>query len=409
MKYYKSFSLVWLINIMVSPVAVAHTLVNAKPSSSAAPPIEPQIDSSASMVDDLVENIRKSGDHVDCRKELAALIDIATFKDIQAHSASYRAEQQLLSLYAHPKTSSVTRRDMVKQLLRAENILARGTGRNAAAFGMPASLLHLAAQHARNQMRNDEPDITIAPAHLEEIGATLKDATGLSDETDIVDINREVTTDEMLASFATLPGACPHVINLSKDVCDKPAQMQQLLDKVPDEGPAIAPLLVDGHFMLIAAEKTAVNDKYAFTIGNTRLRISGAVKRLLPSGRRLNSALLLRVKNKLKERFTGAFVKQTSSAFKGKIGAMEVCSNHLQAHAINSCGPLVSLMADNLALHRNKDIRIAAQIQDLSDNWRAMDGPQQVNAVIAQRARMIGNTVVWRTESRFVDCGPTHR
>lgn len=359
------------------------------------------------MVNELAENIFTSGSHLDCSQELEALVDIATFKDPNADSASARAEQQLLSLYAHPETLPATRENLIDQLLAREDILARGAGPDVEAFGMPASLLHLAAQHARRQMAKNEPDASMAPARLDAIRSTLKEATGLTDETDIVDSNREVTTDEMMASFATLPDACSQVVNLSSDVCDKPAQLQLLLDEVPDDGIAVAPMLVDGHFMLIAAEKAAAKNKYELTIANTLLPISDAVKRAVSSGfsldKEMSTDVFIRVREECAERFTKELTEKIAPGFAGKIASLEICSNHLQAHAVNSCGPLVSLLADRVATREDRWESVGRQIQNLADEWRALNEEQQINAAIAHRAKMIGKTVVWRTESRFID------
>ncbi|RXZ33275.1 hypothetical protein D9O50_14345 [Oxalobacteraceae bacterium CAVE-383] len=394
---------------------------------------EPPTESSIYMVDSLAEYICESGEYNDCSLELGALVDIATYRNVEADAVSRQAEWQLLSLFSDPTLPPVMRSQIVDLLFESEAILMRGNSPDAKEFVMPASLKHLMAQcmhrqiasEAANEAALEEVKVTADAVHLEVIKRGLEEASGLDDEMDIADPNRFVTTDEMLASFAELPDTCGHVINLSEGVTADAAQMQMtyLLEKVPDVGVALAPLLVDAHFMLITAEKSAVPGKYALTIANTYLPISQAAVNALaivqhedalpaigvsPTVPRANRNHFLNLKDAMGDRFAKQIFAKLSPALAGRVDAMKMVNNHLQAHALNSCGPLVSMMAENIAEHKPRGKAVGELMERMAHEWQSLEPQQQKDAVIAHRAKMIGHTVEWHRcglpdGDRFID------
>ncbi|HEY4319271.1 MAG TPA: hypothetical protein VGN04_16850 [Herbaspirillum sp.] len=376
------------------------------------------------MVDSLAWNIRQCGEHNACSEELSALIDIAMYKNSEANFVSRHAEQHLLDLFAQPDVSAATRRQLIDRLFECETILVGGTGVNANEFAMPASLKHLMAQYVHRQMSLQTAEIvTDDEMHMVEGGPAIDDvqlaemelelmaASKLNDK--IIDPNRCVSTDEMLASFAQLPGTHPHVIDLSSNVTSSSAKMQMdlLLDNVPDTGFILAPLLVNAHFMLMAAEKSRMPGKCALTIANTFLSIGGAAIKAVndPSNqRRLNADFIRTLREAAGDRFADRLSRRIQRAAAGKVSHIEIASNHLQMHAINSCGPLVAMLAQEVAGRKPGAGKVGTLVRSLCDDWRKLKPQQQKDQVLAQRARMMGCTVEWQRAAwsegrRFVE------
>jgi hypothetical protein len=345
----------------------------------------------ASLVDSLAKSVSDAADHLSCSNELEALIDIATFKDKDANFASSRAELRLLMIYSHLDISVAVRRDMIEQLVVAQNNMLDENSPNADAFAMPASLLHLTAQYARTQIANGDADVVIAPTRLEDIKATLVEATNLLDENiegrDIADPARLVSTDEILAAFWTIPCGHSSEINLSEEVCDeqKRAQIQSLMNSVDMKGGVVAaPLFIDGHFMLMTIEKNAGRDKYKYnlTIANTN------VASIDTSAKSANRAI--------QKRFLGASIPHRRCR-------VRIHNAKMQEHAANSCGPLISLLANHIDYaHKEKGFSVKKAIVTKLRNFEKFNAQQQKDIVMAQRSKMIGDTVVYNDRGRFI-------
>jgi hypothetical protein len=398
---------------MVSPVAVVHAAINnAKLSSSAAPPIKPPTASSLSMVDDLARNILRNAECQGCHEEVAALIDIATFRNSEANAPSRRAEGRLLELFAAARVSPTTQRQIIDQLFASEAILAQGDGGNTEQFAMPASLKHLMGQYVHRQVAADETDVATDAVQLEEMEQRLEEASKLNEK--VIDPNRFVTTDEMSASVAQLPGTCPHIVNLSDDVDAEAAQMQMglLLDSVPETGVVSATLLVKDHFMLIVAEKDGEPGKYALTVSNTRLpRITSADVDVVPKTASMNRKLLPHLRQKAGDRFSEQLTKRILSAAGARVSHLDMFNDDLQRHAINSCGPLVFMMVKKFAIHKPTGDGVGALIKRVTDEWRNLEPQQQKDRVLALRAEMFGHMVEWQRTAlpdpdRFIDSRP---
>jgi hypothetical protein len=345
------------------------------------------LDSTTFMIDSLVNSVLAAGDHVRCADELGALVDIAMFKDENAHMASHHAEQKLLAIYADPNISSEVRHDLIVQLVERKAILSEGCGQNVAEFAMPASLLHLAAQYARNQIEDDEAPPVIDPSDLEEIKSILADATCLQDENcegrDISDPKRFVTTDEMCAASMINPCGYYREINLSEGVSstEKSDQLRYLLDKAVTHGLVTVPLIVSGHFMLVVVEKNPKSEIFQITIANTNMAPDA------PLAKQLNND----------------FSKNFENHLSGRKFKMTVHHAAMQEHAIHSCGPLVSLLAKDIGnSYKQKGFRLKKTIAANGVKFSRLNAQQQKDLVMAQRSRMIGDVVFHNIEKRFV-------
>jgi hypothetical protein len=346
------------------------------------------LDSTTFMIDSLVNSVLAAGDHVSCADELGALVDIAMFKDENAHMASHHAEQKLLAIYADPNISSEVRHDLIAQLVERKAILSEGCGQNVEAFAIPASLLHLSAQYARNQIADAEAPSVIDPSDLEEIKSILADATCLQDENcegrDISDPKRFVTSDEMCTASMKSPCGYYREINLSAGVSrtEKNDQLRYLLDKAAAHGLVTAPLVVADHFMLIVVERKPKSEIFQITIANTNMAPDS------PFAKHLNNQLFENFENHLS----------------GRKFKMTVHHAAMQEHAINSCGPLVSLLAKDIGnSYKQKGFRLKKTMAANRIKFSGLNAQQQKDLVMAQRSRMIGDAVFHKnSEKRFV-------
>jgi hypothetical protein len=377
---------------------------------------EPQLgNTSEGMIDDLADSVAANGvhdDHVDPFKAfgntLEVLIDIATFK--LAPQLAHRAEQKLLILYADPAVSSSVNNEMVKQLIKAQDILAgNNCGPRAEMFAMPASLLHLIGQSARSGMANQGVDSAIPPSRLEDIESRLIDATGVADERDqgrdILDSARFVTSDEVNANFANIHRGYQQEINISDEITVE-AMTQQfdgLLSAASEKGVTVAPLFCNGHFMLVTAEKSNAASKCKLTIVNTHValdEIGNEAASALSEAERRDPTKCKEIDDASVERYARALVARVRSGLSDN-PVVTVRSRQLQGFAINSCGPLISLVAENIDVNEGRDVY--ETVSKCFSQWRKLNEQQQKDVVMAQRSKMIGDAVEAKMKSRFVD------
>jgi hypothetical protein len=403
--------------LLILPAQPAAAFYRPELSSAAATPkSEPQLgNTTEGMIDSLADSVTANGvhdDHADTSKAfgntLGALIDIATFK--LAPEMAYRAEQKLLGLYADPTVSSSVNSEMIKQLIETQDILAGNSGPKAAMFAMPASLLHLIGQFARNGMANQEVDSAILPRGLEDIKSRLIDAIGVPDERDegrdILDAARFVTTDEVGANFAKIRSGYKQEINISDDVTAEAMTLQfdGLLNAAAEKGRTIAPLFCNGHFMLVSAEKSRVAEKYTLRIVNTHValdEIGTTALNALSKAERSDPGKCKEIKDASVGRYDRALLERLRYAFTGEKVTLRIHSRQLQEHALNSCGPLISLLAENI--DANEGRHLIMTIEQCFNRWGNLNAEQQQTIVMAQRAKMIGDAVEARMKSRFVD------
>ncbi|HEY4072478.1 MAG TPA: hypothetical protein VGM52_05175 [Herbaspirillum sp.] len=386
------------------------------PDAAAKSQYNPQIgNTTEGMIDDLADSVAANGVHDDQAdpfkafgNTLEALIDIATFK--LAPEMAYRAEQQLLALYADPAVSSSVNREMIKQLIETQDILAGNRGPKTEMFAMPASLLHLIGQSARNGIENQEVDCAIPPSRLEAIESTLIDATGVADERgegrDILGSARFVTSDEVNANFAKIHRGYEQEINISDEITVE-AMTQQfdgLLGVASEKGITVAPLFCNGHFMLVTAEKSNAANKCKLTIVNTHValdEIGHKAVSALSTAERRDPIKCNEIDNASVDRYDRALVARMRNSFPGKSVDLTIHSQQLQGHAINSCGPLISLLAENIDANEEREVNQI--VLKCFSMWRNLNARQQKDVVMAQRSKMIGDTVYAKMRSRFVD------
>ena len=367
------------------------------------------------MIDALADSVVANGvhdDHADPFKAfgntLEALIDIATFK--LAPEMAYRAEQQLLVLYADPAVSSSVNREMIKQLIKTQDILAGNRGPKTEMFAMPASLLHLIGQSARSGIANQEVDSGIPPSRLEDIESRLIDATGVADERgegrDILSSARFVTSDEVSANFAKIHRGYEQEINISDEITVEAMtrQVDGLLSVASEKGITVAPLFCNGHFMLVAAEKNNVANECKLTIVNTHValdEIGNKAVSALSKAERGDPIKCNEIDNAAVDRYEQALINRLKQSLTGKSVELKIHSRQLQEHAINSCGPLISLLAENIEANEGREVNEI--VLKCFSMWRNLNAQQQKDVVMAQRSKMIGDAVYAKMRSRFVD------
>jgi hypothetical protein len=366
------------------------------------------------MIDRLVDSVVANGvhdSHADPFKMfgsmLKALIGIATCK--QSPEQAYYAEQKLLELYADPAVSSSVNCEMIKQLIETQDSLSNWNPKSTM-FAMPASLLHLIGQSARNGIDNQDGNSAIPPRRLDEIKSSLIDATGIEDERDtgryIFDGTRFVTTDEVGASFGKVRYGYEQEINIGKGVVVEAItqQLDGLFNAASENGIAVAPLFFEGHFMLVTAKRSSVADKFELTIANTNVAFDAtaiSALRALSQAERNDPVKRREIQEASVNRYNLVLVGRLKNSFAGKSIILKIYTQHLQEHAKNSCGPLISMLAEHIAVKEPNQVSEA--IVQCFNQWRDLNAQQQITAVMAQRSKLIGHAVEARRKSRFVD------
>ena len=347
----------------------------------------------ADMIEGFADNVLSGAPRGNCASDLELLIDIATFNDPQADAASSYAEKKLMDIYADSIVSPDVRESMISQLVETRNILLEGSRPNSSKFSLPASLLHLTAQHVCG---NEKTNLVIDPVPLEDIDSDLAEACGLLDENtkggEIFDSERYVTTDEVCAAIKGISCGYHREINLSDQVTPemKREQIRFLFDHVIAHGFVVAPLLSNNHFMLAAVKKKPKSNEFQVHIANSNL---------------------LEDKTSA-DYFKRSLIKQFSDhAGEGRKFRVLLHQVQLQKNVTNSCGPWISLLAKDVRdRYGRKDFQVSKTFKESFAKFGRLSPEQQKNLIMAERSRMIGHTAVLN-ERRFAfpDIGNSRR
>jgi hypothetical protein len=369
---------------------------------------------SAAIIDRLVDSVAANGvhdGHADTFKAFGSALKalIGSAADKQSPEMAYYAEQKLLLLYADPAVSSSVNNEIIKQLTETQDELSKWNPK-ATMFAMPASLLHLIGQSERYCIVNQEGSSVMPPRQLEDIKSSLIDATGMADERkagrDIFSATRFVTTDEVGASFGKVSHGYEQEVNISKGVAVEAItqQLDGLLNAASENGIAIAPLFLNDHFMLVTAKRSSVADKFELTIANTHVAFDSegqSALRALSQAERNDPVKRREIQEASVNRYNMVLVNRLKNSFAGKSIVLTIYTQHLQEHAKNSCGPLISMLAEHVAV--KEPSQVSETIVHCFNQWRNLNAQQQITAVMAQRSKLIGHAVEARRKSRFVD------
>jgi hypothetical protein len=149
-------------------------------------------------------------------------------------------------------------------------------------------------------------------------------------------------------------------------------------------GVVIAPLFIDGHFMLMTIEKNAQRDKYKcnLTIANTN------VASIDTSAKSANRTI--------QKRFLGASIPHRRCR-------LRIHNGKMQEHVANSCGPLITMLAGHIDYaHRNKAFSVKKIVVAKLRDFEKLNAQQQKDAVMGQRSKMIGEAVAYNDRGRFI-------